>query len=84
MVQQVAADSPAARIGLGPGLIPASIEGRSFLLGGDIILAVQGREIGSETYEALQAHLRSLPSGSIVTVVVLRDGRPVTLQGAKD
>jgi S1-C subfamily serine protease len=64
--------------------IPASIEGKSFLLGGDIILAVQGREIGSETYEALQARLRSLPAGSIVTVVVLREGRPVTLQAPKD
>jgi S1-C subfamily serine protease len=58
--------------------------GMSGVINGDIILAVQGREIGSETYEALQAHLRSLPSGSIITVVVLRDGRPVTLQGAKD
>ena len=84
MVQQVAADSPAAHVGLRPGLIPATIEGKPYLLGGDIILAVQGREIGSETYEALQTRLRSLPSGSIITVVVLREGRPVTLQAAKE
>jgi S1-C subfamily serine protease len=84
MVQQVAADSPAARLGLRPGVIPATIEGKAFLLGGDIILAVQERELGSETYEALQARLRSLPSGSTISVVILREGRSVTLSGVKD
>ncbi|HTI55872.1 MAG TPA: trypsin-like peptidase domain-containing protein [Verrucomicrobiae bacterium] len=84
MVQQVAADSPAARMGLRPGVIPATIEGKAFLLGGDIIMAVQERELGSETYEALQARLRSLPSGSIISVIILREGRSVTLSGVKD
>ena len=84
MVQQVAANSPAARMDLRPGLIPSSIEGKSFLLGGDIILAVQEREIGTETYAALQARLRSLPRGSTISVVVLRDGRPVTLNTVKE
>ncbi len=84
IVQQVAANSPAARMDLRPGLIHSSIEGKSFLLGGDIILAVQEREIGTETYAALQARLRSLPRGSTISVVVLRDGRPVTLTAVKD
>jgi S1-C subfamily serine protease len=84
MVQQVAADSPAARMGLRPGVIPATIEGKAFLLGGDIILAVQERELGSETYEALQARLRSLPSGSTISVAILREGRSVTLSAVKD
>ena len=84
MVQQVAANSPAAHMDIRPGVIPASIEGKSFLLGGDIILAVQEREIGTETYEALQARLRSLPRGSTISVVVLRDGRPVTLNTVKE
>ena len=84
MVQQIAADSPAARIGLKAGTIPGTIEGKSFLLGGDIILAVQGREIGSEPYEALQARLRALPSGSAIRLDVLRDGQRVALEAAKD
>jgi serine protease Do len=84
MVQQVAANSPAAQMDLRAGVIPASIEGKSFLLGGDIILAVQEQEIGTETYEALQARLRSLPRGSTISVVVLRDGRPVTLNTVKE
>lgn len=84
MVQQIAADSPASQIGLKPGTIPGTIEGKSFLLGGDIILAVQGREIGTENYEALQARLRSLPPGSPITVDVLRDGQRVSLEAVKD
>ncbi len=84
MVQRVAADSPAAHIGLQPGVIPGTVEGKSFLLGGDIILAVQGQQIGSETYEALQARLRRLPRGSTITVVVLREGREVTLTVVKN
>jgi S1-C subfamily serine protease len=84
MVQQVAANSPAAHMDLRPGVIPASIEGKSFLLGGDIILAVQEREIGTETYEALQARLQNLPRGSTISVLVLRDGRPVTLNAVKE
>jgi S1-C subfamily serine protease len=80
----VAANSPAAPIGLQPGVIPGTVEGKSFLLGGDIILAVQGQQIGSETYEALQARLRRLPRGSTITVIVLREGREVTLTVVKN
>ncbi len=83
-VQQVAAASPAAQIGLRPGVIPGTVEGKSLLLGGDIILAVQGRPLGAETYEALQARLRTLPRGSTISVVVLREGREVTLTAVKD
>jgi serine protease Do len=84
MVQQVAADSPAARIGLRPGTIAATVEGKSFLLGGDIILAVQGQRIGVEAYDALQERMSRLPAGSAISVIVLREGREVTLTAVKD
>jgi S1-C subfamily serine protease len=84
LVQQVAADSPASRIGLRPGVIPASVEGKSLLLGGDIILAVQGRPMGEESYEALQERMSRLPRGSAITVTVLREGQEVTLSGVTD
>jgi S1-C subfamily serine protease len=83
LVQQVAADSPAAHIGLRPGTIASTIEGKAFLLGGDIILAVQGKRIGEETYLDLQERMRKLPLGSIITVTVLRDGRAVDLTAPK-
>ena len=84
MVQQVAADSPAAQVGLRPGTIPATVDGKALLLGGDIILAVHGQAIGTESYEALQERLGRLPPGSLIAVVVLRDGHEVTLTGVKN
>jgi S1-C subfamily serine protease len=84
MVQQVAADSPAAQVGLRPGTIPATVDGKPLLLGGDIILAVHGERIGTESYEALQERLGQLPRGSLIAVIVLRDGHEVTLTGVKN
>ena len=84
LVQRVAADSPASRIGLRPGTIPGSVEGKALLLGGDIILAVHGRRMGEETYEALQDRMSRLPPGTPISVIVLRDGREVTLTDVTD
>ena len=84
LVQRVAADSPASRIGLRPGTIPGSVEGKSLLLGGDIILAVHGRRMGEESYEALQGRMSQLAPGTLISVIVLRDGREVTLTGVTD
>ncbi len=84
LVQQVAADSPAARIGLVPGTIPSTVNGKAVLLGGDIILAVQGRRIGDEPYEAMQERISRIPQGTMISVIVLREGREVTLSGMKD
>jgi len=83
LVQQVATDSPAARIGLRPGTIVATVDGKPMLLGGDIILAVQGKRIGEESYAELQERLSRVPAGSPITVTVLRDGHEVALTSAK-
>lgn len=42
LVQRVVADSVAGRAGLRPGRIPATIEGQNMLLGGDLILEING------------------------------------------
>ena len=79
LVQQVAANSPAAQLGLRPGTIPATVEGRSLLLGGDVILSVLGVPIGQESYEKRRERIRQVPPGSPVTVTVIREGQVVTL-----
>jgi S1-C subfamily serine protease len=79
LVQQVAGNSPAAQLGLRPGTIPATVDGRKLLLGGDVVLAVLGVPIGQESYEKRRERVRQVPPGSPVTVTVLRDGQPVTL-----
>jgi len=79
LVQQVAVNSPAARMGLRPGTIPATVDGRNLLLGGDVILSVLGVPIGQESYAKRRERVSQVPPGSPVTVTVLRDGQPVTL-----
>jgi hypothetical protein len=80
----VALPPPAAEgQAVGPAF-QATVEGKPFLLGGNIILAVQGQRIGAETYEALQERMSRLPAGSAISVIVLREGREVTLTAVKD
>jgi serine protease Do len=48
LVERVAAGSPGQAAGLRPGDIPLKIEGREVILGGDIILAVDGIKVEDE------------------------------------
>ncbi|HET7875158.1 MAG TPA: trypsin-like peptidase domain-containing protein [Methylomirabilota bacterium] len=80
LVQRVAAESPAAEIGLRPGRVQATIGGKTMLVGGDVILAVQGVPIEDErSYLRIQEGLSRLKPGASVSIKVLRDGRVVEL-----
>jgi len=85
LVQKVARDSPAARVGLKGGTMKATIEGQTLLVGGDIILAVGGVRLGDadapQRIRALRAQLRP---GETLTVVVLRGGRRLELTARGD
>src|SRR5262245_1218312 len=80
LVQRVAAGSPAERAGLRPGTLNATIDGETFLVGGDIILSVGGIQVGEPgSRERVLALRRSLGPGAMYTIVVLREGRRVEL-----
>jgi serine protease Do len=82
LVQRVAAGSPAARMGLRPGTMKATVGGRTFAVGGDVILKVQGITIRDrDSYERIQERLGRLHPGAEITVTVLREGRVVDLRG---
>ncbi|MBI4638785.1 MAG: trypsin-like peptidase domain-containing protein [Candidatus Rokubacteria bacterium] len=82
LVQRVAERSPAALVGLRGGTMRATIEGQALIVGGDVILAVDGIPVESRaTYERMQERLSRLPSGAPVTVTVLREGRQLQLVG---
>jgi S1-C subfamily serine protease len=80
LVQRVAPDSPASRIGLKAGVVRASIDEREIILGGDIILKVLGMEVKPENQKRIRSMLASLVPGERVTVTVLRGGEVVELQ----
>jgi S1-C subfamily serine protease len=80
LVQRVAEGSPGARLGLLPSYLPAEIGEHRLMLGGDIILDVDGFPVGTmATYIALRQHLAEIETGDTVTVKVLRHGQVIEL-----
>lgn len=76
LVQRVASQSPAARLGLRPGSLPAVIDGEPMVVGGDIILEVLGVPIipDGSSYTVIRERLTGLKSGDKLVITVLRDG----------
>ena len=79
LVQHVAKGSPAALIGLKGGTTKATIEGEVLVLGGDIILAVQGIPLNIKNYEEIRRILSRHPPEGSVRVKILRGGEQLEL-----
>ena len=83
LVQRVAARSPAELIGLRAGTMKATIGGQTLVVGGDIILQVEGIPLSAEnSYERIQERLSQLYPGAGVTITVLREGHLVELKAS--
>jgi serine protease Do len=75
LVTTVAKGSPGEALGLRGGTKVAVIDGESIVVGGDIILKVQGIAVGGlETYEKIRDELRQLAPGATLTITILRTG----------
>lgn len=81
LIQRVANHSPGEKLGLQPGKIPVKIAGERILLGGDIVLEVQGIPISDDFRETCRIGDRTegQRSGSITNMKVLRGGEVVNL-----
>jgi serine protease Do len=80
LVQRVAQGSPGERLGLSPSYLPAKIGKYQLMVGGDIILKVNGTPVGSvEAYRKIRQHIAGLKNGQTVTVEILRQGQITTL-----
>ena len=81
LVERVADGSPAARAGIVAGSMRANIAGEDLLLGGDIVLEVDGLpyEDSSENYSRLHAHLTQLKVGDSIVIKVFRRGQVIKL-----
>jgi S1-C subfamily serine protease len=85
LVQQVAARSPAALLGLQAGTVRARIGSEEMLVGGDIVLGVGGVPIApnNASLEQIQNSLSALRVGDTLRVSVLRGGRVVRLSAVR-
>lgn len=77
LVQRVEDNSPASRAGLLGSSKAVDINGQQVLVGGDVIIALNGKTITS--IEELRASLGSLEPGTKVVLTVLRNGDSVDL-----
>jgi serine protease Do len=82
LVKTVAKGSPAAEAGIRGGNRTAVIDGQTLVVGGDVLLAVEGIPAGNlADYNRMREHLQKLPAGATITVTVLRAGRVLNLVG---
>lgn len=81
LVQKVAPDSMAAKLGIKPGYIPAQIAGAKVLLGGDIITSINGTRVeGSEKgMQQLVRGFNRVEIGDTLTINIVRRGQEVEL-----
>ena len=85
LVLRVAKSSPAYRAGLRAGSIPARIEGRDLLLGGDVVVAILGHPLATrEEADAATRAVRNLAHGDTLKLSVLREGRVLELEAPID
>jgi S1-C subfamily serine protease len=79
LVQRVVESSPADRLRLRGGFIKATVGDRTLLLGGNVILKVQGMPCG-ETHRVHDA-LAELKPGERLTLTIMREGQVRELTG---
>jgi len=77
LVEQVHRDSPADQAGLRGSYKPVFIEGHRVLVGGDVIIALEGEPVRS--VEDLKSQLQRFEPGEVVTLTILRDGEQIQL-----
>ena len=76
MVKVVAKGSPADQAGLRPGTVPGMVDGKEMVLGGDILLAVDGISVTDPNALAkIRERMGKLPPGSTISTRVLRLGK---------
>jgi len=94
LVQRIGDGSMGSRLGVNPGILHATIQGSDILLGGDVILNVNGIDItapqasdsavGNENYEKIYESIAGLKAGDILVVTVFRGGKVLKLTAAID
>jgi S1-C subfamily serine protease len=78
LIESVVAGSPAAKAGLLAGTKTVTIEGAQYLIGGDIIVSVNGTKIIDE--DALSTFLvQNTVAGQTVSLGIVRSGRLTTI-----
>ena len=80
LVQRIAAHSPGSKLELQAGTAPTMVGEDTFILGGDVILSMQGISLGEDNgYARARARLALLKDGETLHLTVLRAGKTLEL-----
>ncbi len=74
LVEVVFDGSPAEQAGIRGGSLSVVIQGEEYLVGGDVLTAIQGHPV--RTHEEFVARVAALKPGQRVRVTIVRDGHP--------
>ena len=77
LVGQVEANSPAAKAGLRAGTTQATINGQTFVLGGDVITKIDGKTIS--TFDDLSGTISAHKPGDTIQLEIVRGGKTMTV-----
>jgi S1-C subfamily serine protease len=78
LVENVTSGGPADRAGLRGGTQTVTIDGTSYLIGGDIIASINGTQIVNT--DALSSYLAEYAlAGQTVVLQIIRGGQPMTV-----
>jgi S1-C subfamily serine protease len=82
IIKTVAKGSPADAMGIRGGTTTATIDGHQVVVGGDIVLSVEGMAVGPATaVTQIRQRLNGLTRGSPFKVTILRKGQVLELTG---
>ena len=73
LVTDVTDNSPAQRLGLRPGSLSVAVKGEPWVLGGDILVAVDGHDV--KTAEQYVKVFKQLSIGQTIDLTIMRNGR---------
>lgn len=79
VVSEVLPNSPALRAGLNPSRTQVEIDGRTMRVGGDVIIALEGESVRSNS-DLIALLARNTQVGQKITLTVLRDGNVVGVE----
>jgi S1-C subfamily serine protease len=78
LVEDVVAGGPAATAGIRAGTRQAAVEGQTFVLGGDVIVSINGTHIGDT--DALASYLEEYATvGHTLAIGIMRGTTPMTI-----
>jgi S1-C subfamily serine protease len=84
LIQKVAVNSLASRLGLRGGRIPIRIENLEFVIGGDILLKVEGIQLHARNMDKVRTAINAVKADKPITFTILRAGNVREITATKN